>query len=317
MRYSNGFGINGSKILLGTAYFGDTISVEDSFRIMDTYVGLGGTHIDTARLYADGESERVIASWFKSRRPEGVHISTKGAFPSSKSPEIPRLSEADVRYDLELSLRALEAERIDFYWLHRDDESRPVSEIVDYMNKFVKEGKIARFGASNWKHERIEAANKYAGDNGLLGFEATQIRFSPAIISPNGNADRKLVDMNPESFGYYAAKGMPVAAYASQAKGFFSKMAELGEGGLSQKSKDRYLCEENLHRLAIIKELSAKYGCSIAAVVCGALCSLSSPEVFAIIGGSKVSQIEDSMKGADIIFEKDELRSIFGGYTIN
>ncbi len=317
MRYSSGFGIKGSKILLGTAYFGDTISPEESFEIMDRYVAMGGTHIDTARLYADGESEKVIAAWLKSRRPQGIHVSTKGAFPSSKSPEIPRLSEKEVRYDLELSLRALEMEQIGFYWLHRDDESRPVCEIVDYMNRFVKEGKIARFGASNWKYTRIEEANRYARENGLCGFEASQIRFSPAIISPNGNADRKLVDMSAGAFEYYAEKKMPVAAYASQAKGFFSKMAKSGEEGLSAKSKDRYLCPENLRTLEIIKELSAKYGCSIAATVCGALCSLDMPEVFAIIGGSNASQIEDSMKGADIILDSDELRSIFVGYKIN
>ena len=317
MKYSNGFGVNGSKILLGTAYFGDTISFEDSFKIMDTYVEMGGTHIDTARLYADGESEKVIAKWFESRQPQGVHISTKGAFPNPNAPDVPRLSEADVRYDLELSLKALNTERIEFYWLHRDDESRPVSEIVDYMNKFVTEGKIARFGASNWRHGRIDEANRYAAANGLCGFEASQIRFSPAIVSPYGNADRKLVDMNPDSFSYYAEKKMPVAAYASQAKGFFSKMAEMGEDGLSKKSKERYLCGENLRTLEIIKELSVKYECSIAAIVCGALCSLSSPDTFPIIGGSKVSQIEDSMKGADVTLTKEELGAIFCDYNIN
>ena len=105
-----------------------------------------------------------------------------------------------MRYDLEKSLSALSVERIDFYWLHRDDEARPAAEIVEYMNMFVKEGKIARFGASNWRHERIDEANRYAAKNGLLGFEASQIRFSPAIVAPSGNADRKLVDMTPLSF---------------------------------------------------------------------------------------------------------------------
>ena len=317
MKYSNGFSIKGSKILLGTAYFGDTISTEESFKILDTYVALGGTHIDTARLYADGESEKVIAKWFESRRPEGIHVSTKGAFPNANTPDSPRLSEADVRYDLELSLKALNAERIDFYWLHRDDQSRDVREIVDYMNAFVKEGKIAHFGASNWKHERIAMANKYAKENGLLGFEASQIRFSLAIISPDGNADRRLVDMTPASFDFYAEQKMPVAAYASQAKGFFSKMSQLGAEGLSQKSRERYLCNQNLKTLDTLKSLASKYGCSIAAVVCGALCSLSSPDVFPIIGGSRASQIEDSMRGADITLNKEELAAIFCDYKIN
>ena len=51
--------------------------------------------------------------------------------------------------------------------------------------------------------------------------------------------------------------------------------------------------------------------------VCGALCSLSNPNVFPIIGGSRASQIEDSMKGADIVLSNDELAEIFCDYKTN
>ncbi len=311
MRYSYSFGKKSSKILLGTAYFGDTISETEAFNIMDRYYALGGRHIDTARLYAQGEAEKVIAKWIKSRKPEELFLSTKGAFPLAQTPDVSRLSEKEIRYDLELSLKALELECVEFYWLHRDDENIPVETIIDTMNKLTKEGKIRHFGASNWNYYRIQAANEYAKANGLQGFEASQIRFSPAVIAPEGNADRTLVDMTKESFDYYAKANMPVAAYASQAKGFFSKMASIGESGLSPKSKERYLCSENLERLDIIKELSEKYNCSIAAAVCAALCSLSSPDVFPIIGGSNIKQIEDSMSGADIVVSKEELRNLF------
>lgn len=310
MRYSYSFGKKSSKILLGTAYFGDTISKEDAFRIMDRYCEMGGCHIDTARLYADGRAEEVIGQWLQSRKPEGLFLSTKGGFPDAKAPDVSRLSEKDIRGDLEASLRALKLECIGFYWLHRDDEAIAVEYIIDYMNALVKEGKIKKFGASNWRVQRVEEANKYARENGLMGFSASQVRFSPAIIAPGGSADRTLVDMDGESFAYYAKNNMPVAAYASQAKGFFSKMATVGEQGLSEKSKGRYMCAENLRRLEIIKELSGKYDCSIAAIVCGALCSLTSPDVFPIIGGSRIEQIEDSMCGADVALEDSELSSL-------
>lgn len=311
MRYSDSFGKRSSKILLGTAYFGDTISQEDAFNIMDRYCELGGCHIDTARLYAGGESERVIARWFKSRKPEGIFLSTKGAFPLAETPKVSRLSEAEIRSDLEASLKALEVDCIDFYWLHRDDEEVPADEIIETMNKLVKEGKIKKFGASNWRAYRVDQANMYAKAHGLKGFEGSQIRFSPAIIAPNGNADMTLVDIDNQSFKYYGEKGIPVAAYASQAKGFFSKMATVGEAGLSAKSKERYLCEENLKRLKLLKQLAEKYNCSIAAAVCGALCSFECPDVFPIIGGSRVEQIVDSMKGSDIVLEKEELKKLF------
>ena len=314
MRYSEGFGINSSKILLGTAYFGETISEEESFAIMDTYVEHGGNHIDTARLYAAGEAERVIGRWFRSRNPKGIHLSTKGGFPNVATPHIARLSEQEIRFDLEESLKALERDHIDFYWLHRDDEARDFREIIEYMNRFVKEGKIKRFGASNWRLNRVNEANQYAASHGLQGFEAVQVRFSPAVIAPNGNADRTLVDMDKPSFDYYGEQKMPVAAYASQAKGFFSKMVLTGEAGLSPKSKERYLCEENLKRLESIKALSEKYACSVAAAVCGALCSIDAPDVFPIIGGSRVAQITDSMSGADIVMEKSEVDALFASF---
>ena len=311
MRYSESFGKKSSKILLGTSYFADTISKEDAFKIIDIYHGLGGCHIDTARVYAGGESEKVIGEWLHDRKPVDIFISTKGGFHSLDNPCKSRLSEADIGSDIELSLKALKLECIDFYWLHRDDIKIPVGQIIDTMNKFVKEGKIKKFGASNWCTWRIDQANKYAQANGLIGFSASQIRFSPAIISPNGNADRTLVDMDADSFKFYAENQMPVAAYASQAKGFFSKMASFGENGLSLKSKQRYLCQENLERLEFVKQLSKKYGCSVAAIICGSLCSLNSPDVFPIIGGSRVEQIVESMQGADIVIEETELKALF------
>ena len=311
MKYSNSFCKKSSKILLGTAYFGDTISEEKAFEIMDTFVELGGCHIDTARLYADGEAERIVAKWLKSRKPENVLVSTKGGFPESQTSKVMRLSEAEVRYDLETSLKALETDVIEMYWLHRDDESRPVEEIIDYMNAFVKEGKIKCFGASNWTTKRIAEANEYAKNSGKIGFSASQIRFSPAVLVEGGD-DRSLVTMDKESFDDYKTLGLPVAAYASQAKGFFSKMAETGLDALSPKSRQRYYCDENVKRLELIMKYSEKYNVSVASMVCSALTSINSPDVFAIIGGSKKEQIVDSMTGSDVVLQREELEALFG-----
>jgi len=312
MIYSDSFGKHSSKILLGTAYFGSNISENAAFSIMDRFVELGGNHIDTARMYSAGESEKIVAKWLKSRKNDNIFISTKGGFPLSETPDIPRLSEKELRQDLEESLKALQTETIDFYWLHRDDETLPVGEIIDTMNMFVKEGKIRRFGASNWKSYRILSANEYALENSLNSLSASQIRFSPAITAPGGNADQTLVEMTESEFDFYKRNNLPVAAYAAQAKGFFSKMAALGESGLSEKAKGRYLCHENILRFDYIKKLSEKYECSVASIVCGALCSIQKPDIFPIIGGRTVEQIEDSMCGADISLEKTELRELFG-----
>ncbi len=308
MRYSNCFGRKSSRIILGTAYFGDGIKKEDAFLMMDKFREMGGTHIDTARLYADGKAEEIIGQWLTSRGADEMIVSSKGGYYDEDLGERPRISKADICYDIENSLRALKRDSIEFYWLHKDDENKPVEEIIDMMNNFVKSGKITGFGASNWTSERIGKANKYAAENGLLGFSASQIRFNPAYCLGERTG---LVGMDFDEFEFYKNNNMPVVAYSSQAKGFFSKMAEFGESALSEKAKKRYLCPENISRLDILKELSQKYGVSIAAIICGAFSSFEIPEVFPVIGGSRIDQIADSLNGADIQVEKAELKSIF------
>ena len=308
MRYSDVFGFNSSRILLGTGYFGDGISEEEAFSMMDRFSEMGGTHIDTARLYADGRAEEIVGRWFADRKPQGVFASTKGAYYDMDAKDRPRLEKADIVSDLDKSLAALNFDVIDFYWLHRDDENTPAGQILETMNELVKEGKIKKFGASNWTAKRIAEADAYAEEHGLWGFAASQIRFNPAYcLGERGG----LVGMDDVEFEFYRSKNMPVAAYSSQAKGFFSKVVEQGVEALSEKAKKRYLCDENLQRARLMKELAEKYECSIAALICGAFSSFEVPQVFPIIGGSRLSQIEDSLGGADVVLTKEELKAIF------
>ncbi len=308
MKYSNAFVKNSSRILLGTAYFGDGISKEEAFALMDSFYERGGTHIDTARLYADGRAEEIVCAWLKSRRPSGVVVSTKGGYPTSDAPDRVRIDERELRHDLEKSLKALDTDCIDFYWLHRDDETIPVSQTVEMLNALVREGKIKAFGASNWTSARIAEAQAYAKAHSLIPFSASQIRFNPAFVITERAG---LVGMDETEFLYYKKTSMPVVAYSSQAKGFFSKMAEVGESALSEKAKLRYLCRENIERLETIKLLSRKYDCSVASVICGALSSFKVPEVFPVVGCSRLSQLTDSMNGADITLTPDELEKMF------
>ena len=308
MRYSDSFGERASKMFLGTAYFGDGISREDAFCIMDKFRENGGTHIDTARLYADGKSEEIVGSWLKDRNATEMHVFTKGAYYDADSGEKSRVTEKDIICDLEMSLDALGVDSVEFYWLHRDDRVIEPGVVVELMNRLVKEGKIKKFGASNWQSDRIRAVNEYAREHSLMGFAASQIRFNPAYcLGERGG----LVGMDKGEFEFYKECDLPVVAYSAQAKGFFSKVAEQGIEALSEKARKRYLCAENLEKLEIMKTLCEKYNCSVGAIVCSAMCSIGCPDTFPVIGGSRVSQIEDSMSGADIVLDGEELKMIF------
>lgn len=308
MKYSDCFGRKSSRIILGTAYFGDGITKEDAILMMDTFREMGGTHIDTARLYADGKSEEIVGEWIKSRGAGEMVVSTKGGYYAGELGEAPRINKEAIFCDVEHSLKALNRDFIEFYWLHRDDENKSVDEIINIMNDLVRSGKILKFGASNWTSERINLANTYARANGLVPFSASQIRFNPAYCVGERTG---LVGMDSNEFDFYKSNNMPVVAYSSQAKGFFSKMAEKGENALSEKAKKRYLCRENIDRLEVLKQLSKQYNTSIAGIICGAFSSFEVPEVFPVIGGSCIEQIKDSLGGSDVKLDKQELESIF------
>jgi len=313
MRYSSALGKKSSRAVLGTTYFGDGISREEAFILMDTFYALGGTHLDTARSYADGRAEIIVGEWLKSRGHKDVFVGTKGGFPSAAEPLRMRLSEEEIRGDLEESLRALGVDCLDFYWLHRDDEALPTEPLIRLLNDFVKEGKILRFGASNWSAARMREASELARKNGLQGFSAGQIRFSPARIREEAFG---LVGINPREYAYYRSKELPLVAFSSQAKGFFSKMASGGEDALSPKAKERYLSEENRKKAKLLKEMAEARSCSVAGLIGAAFQSLSHPEVFAIVGSRTPLQLEDSLSGSDLILTPEECEAVFRGIIL-
>ena len=79
---------------------------------------------------------------------------------------ISRMSKEDMEYDLNLSLKALRIDYIDIYFYHRDDLSQPVSDLIEVMEYFVKQGKIRYYGCSNWTTERMIEADNYCKEKG-------------------------------------------------------------------------------------------------------------------------------------------------------
>ena len=310
MLYSDIHGFKSSKIILGTDGYGTVADEATCFDLIDAYVDCGGNHIDTAKLYSDGESERIVGKWLKSRGRNNLIIATKGGHPNIETMHINRLSKKEIEFDINSSLKNLCIDCIDLYWLHRDSEDADCTEIIEIMNGFVKEGKIKKFACSNWKTERIEKANSYAKEHGLDTFVASQIRFSLASTAPDFIGDTTLVEMNAKEYEYYKNSDIAVMGFASQAKGFFSKYLLGGTKALTPKAKERYYCDENVKKAKIIEELSKKYKVSPAGIVCSALISLKNVNTFPIIGGKSVKQLSESFEGADLILEENEIKKL-------
>lgn len=227
-----GTSLSVSPIALGTVNYGTRMSEADSFRQMDIY-SERGNFLDTAHVYgcsADGafisESERVIGRWLKSRGMAGkVVISSKGGHPPLTGEFKARLSRGEIMKDLNESLTLLNVDAIDMYFLHRDDTSIPVGEILETLEGARKDGKIRFYGVSNWTLPRLQEAQAYAAAHGMAGFSANQIKWSLAHVNAEMVADKTLVNMDGAFYRYHSQTGLPVMAYTSVAKGYFSRRA--------------------------------------------------------------------------------------------
>lgn len=309
-----------SMIALGTAAFGSLVPPEQSFAMLDAFVDAGGTLIDTAHVYADwlgGErhlSEKTLGRWLKQRgSSDDVVVASKGAHPDLATPLVPRLSPADVISDLDESLRCLGVERIDLYYLHRDDPSRPVAEIMEVLGDQVRLGKIGAIGCSNWQVARIAEAQAHAQGAGLPPFVASQAFWSMAKANPGAFAsDHALID--DAALEFYAAQGMPVVAYTSQARGFFSKAAQTGVDRLKPDLRAAFENPENLARLDRAKVLADELGVTVSAIT---LAYLTSQTVAGIplIGPMSLAQLQDSLAAADLRLTAGQIGFLLGSGT--
>ncbi|HOQ06841.1 MAG TPA: aldo/keto reductase [Clostridiales bacterium] len=294
-----------SKIVLGTDYFGTSVSEEDAFRLMDIYADAGGNCIDTARVYAswmpggEGASERTVGKWLKSRKNrDRIILSTKGGHPELDSMTRGRLSRKELEGDLDESLRTLGVDYIDIYWLHRDDTSRPVEDIMETLHTFVARGKVRAIGCSNWKSVRIEEANRVAADSGTEAFCASQIQWSLAASTPELHGDTTLVCMDGTEYKWYMENDFPVFAYSAQAKGFFSKAAAMGVESLGGKALARFASPENIARLERVMEYAQRRGLSPTAVALAYITCNRVPAA-AIVGCKKEEHLLDTLTAAD------------------
>ncbi|MDD3243783.1 MAG: aldo/keto reductase, partial [Eubacteriales bacterium] len=177
-------GLAVSRVCLGTAGYGAAIPQAAALAQLDTYRELGGNFLDTARCYNDwipGErhrSEKTLGKWMKARNCRGeMVLSTKGGHPPFENMHAPRLAPQELDADLEGSLRDLQTDYIDLYFLHRDDERRSVGDILEHLERKVREGKILHYGCSNWRLPRVLEAAAYAAAHGLQGFCCDQIMW--------------------------------------------------------------------------------------------------------------------------------------------
>ena len=139
------------------AFFGQGETLEQAFELMDAAWEAGITWFDTADAYGGGRSETYIGEWVRSRRPDGLRITTKTFNPMAEG-EDHGLAPDRVRRQIDTSLGRLGVERVDLYLSHAWDDDVPAVELAGVFEELVAAGKIGAYGLSNVDGARLRAA---------------------------------------------------------------------------------------------------------------------------------------------------------------
>lgn len=305
-----------STICLGTGPIGTGVNEENAFRILDQFVESGGNFLDTARAYAiwvpggEGISERIIGRWLDTRGyRDSVVVATKGAHPALTTMNVPRLARDEITLDCERSLEALGLDTIPLYWLHRDDPSRPIEDIMDTMESLRQAGKIRYYGCSNWSAERMREALQFSSQRGLTGFVANQPMWSYAEVNPGGILDPTSYHMDENIRQFHAETSFPVIPYTSQARGLFTKWAMEGLDSLDPSLLRVYDNPINRSRFHKVQHLSEQTGHSITALAVAWLSSQPDFVTIPIVWGSE-SQLADVLSAGDLVLDRELIESL-------
>ncbi len=145
---------------MGMSFAYGPTDADASRATLERALELGVTLYDTADAYGAGENERFLSPFFKAHRDEVV-IATKFALsipPDDPTKRIIRNDEPYIRQAVEASLRRLDVDVIDLYYMHRRDVNVPIEETVAVMAELVREGKVKHLGLSEVTGDELRAA---------------------------------------------------------------------------------------------------------------------------------------------------------------
>ncbi|HXX38569.1 MAG TPA: aldo/keto reductase [bacterium] len=138
-----------SRVCFGTMTFGRPVDQITGGRMIERCMEAGIDFFDTANAYQSGEAERILGNALLGKR-KGVVLSTKVWHKMGEGPDESGLSRAAILRQAEESLRRLQTDYLDIYFLHRPDYAVPIEETLEAMDTLVRQGKIRYVGTSNY-----------------------------------------------------------------------------------------------------------------------------------------------------------------------
>ncbi len=312
MRYTM-FGPTGlrvSELSLGTMTFGEDWGwgspVDEAKTIFERYAEAGGNFIDTANLYTNGTSERIVGELIAGERHNFV-VATK--FSLSTNPKDPNAGgnhRKNIFRALGESLERLQTDYIDIYWLHAWDSLTPAEEVMRALDDIVRSGRVHYIGLSDAPAWYLAKANMLAELRGGTAFAGIQMQYS--LIERS--IERELLPY-AQSHGLTTAAwsplggGMLTGKYGAGARRTEAAGARHAEGGL----RDYFLTDRNFAIAAVVEEVAKEHGCSMAQVALAWLRHERSG-IIPILGARKETQLADNLASLELELTAEQVRRL-------
>lgn len=295
-------GVRVSRICLGTMMFGGATGEADAATIIEQAFDAGINFVDTANIYAKGESERIVGRAIRGRRPHVV-LATKASAKVGEGPNERGSSRFHLANELEASLRRLQTDYIDIWYLHQPDPLTPLEESLRTIDDAVRQGKVRYAGCSNyWAWQMVEGLGT-AARRGYVPFACAQ----PLYNICNRDIERELLPA-------CARHGVGVVSYSPLARGVltgkYQPGAEYPADSRAARNDPRLLQtelrEESLLIAERLRALADRHGRPLSQFAIAWV--LDNPLVTSVILGPRtLEQFHDNLQALEVrLTEEDE-----------
>ncbi len=302
-------GLKVSPLCLGAMMFGERGNADhaDCARIIHRALDAGVNFVDTANVYSDGESERIVGEALRGRRDEVV-LATKVHGRMGSGPNDEGNSRAHIMREVENSLRRLRTDYIDLYQIHRPDPDIPIEETLRVLDDLVRQGKVRYIGSSTFAAWQLVESYWVADKHNLARFDCEQPPYSIFVRG----IER---DVLPVCEKY----GVGVIPWSPLNRGWLAGKYRKGREidpqsrvGRGDRFIDRPDSPVGRRKLDLVEELvpmAAEVGANLAQYALA--WTLVNPVVTApIIGPRTMEQLEDNLGALDVAIPAEHLRRI-------
>ncbi|MFF1844883.1 aldo/keto reductase [Streptomyces sp. NPDC058232] len=304
-----------SEISLGAMTFGGkehpvyrshgALGQEEVDRLIGTALDAGINFLDTADVYADGESEELLGRAIGQRRRD-VILATKLFAPVGPGPNDQGLSRLHVMRALEDSLRRLGTDYIDLYQIHNYDQLTPIEETLSALDDAVRQGKVRYIGCSNLAAWQISKALGTSALHNQAKFVANQLHYS--LLSRD--AERDLVPMAEDA-------GLSLTVWQGLVGGFLTGKFDRGGAAIEQDSRRArngfdfvpFDEEKGFRVLDVLRTVAERHEVSPARVAIAWLLAQRAV-TSVIVGARKLEQLTDNIAASNLTLTEQDLTQL-------